>query len=661
MTFITFLQEFVIILAAGVVVIYISHRVAVPAVVGFLLTGLLIGPTGLALVPDQSQVELFAEIGVVILLFTIGLEFSLERVKQIKRPFIVGGSLQALLTTATVAFISVAIGLSVSEAIFWGFLVTMSSTAIVLRLYSQRHELESPQGKIAIGILLFQDVLIVLMIFLTPVLGGTVAISVQDILLRFVGGCVLIAVVFFLARYLMPKVLHAIVRTQIREIFVLGSLAIALGLALLTAAFEFSLALGAFLAGLIFSESEYSYQVVAEVAPFRDVFSSMFFIAIGMLLDLEFVSHNLLNVLGMGLIIFLIKTIVVLAVVLWMKFPWRISAITAIALAQIGEFSFVLAKVGQTHGLVNEVLFQIFLASSILTMLATPLLINAAPRIAEQSQRVVLRKTYAAEAIETAGNSRLNNHVIIVGYGLNGANLARVLKETAIPYVIIELNGETVRKAKQEGQPILYGDATRRDILELCRINTANMIVLAISDPVATRQAVKLAKTLNPSIFTIVRTRNVSEVDVLKRLGADEAIPEEFETSIEIFTRVLQRYHVPRNLISGQIRLLRGENYQMLRSPSVKHAMSDKLVQWLAAGTTDIFLVDETSPAALKTLQELDLSRHTGAKIIAVVRGEASYTNPASDFRILAGDALVIVGNHAEIEKAFQWLEGKIR
>ncbi|MCZ6776513.1 MAG: cation:proton antiporter [Ignavibacteria bacterium] len=654
---IPFLQDFVIILAAAIVVIFISNRAKIPVVVGFLLAGLIIGPSSLALVENSSQVEVFAEIGVVILLFTIGLEFSLERLKQIQRSFFVGGSLQAFATVFVVMILGLLIGRGTLESIFFGFLITLSSTAIVLRLYAQRRELEAPQGKLVIGILLFQDFLLVLMIILTPVLGGKVAASFESVGLRFGGGIVLVGLVFLVARYLMPKILHAIARIDVREVFVLGALVICLGLALLTSALEFSLALGAFLAGIIISESEYSHQVVAEMTPFRDVFNSIFFISIGMLLDVRFALANAPIVIALGLGIFLLKVLIVLVIISVMKFPTRISLIVAVSLAQIGEFSFVLMKVGQAQGLMDDVLYQTFLCSSVLTMMVTPLLVNAAPLIAERAQRFVpwgSRTTAQEVPLEI---QRQQDHVIIVGYGLTGTNLSRVLKETGIQYVIIELNGETVRRAKLDGEPILYGDATRQDILRLCQVHTANIIVFAISDPLAERNGVRLARQLNPTIRIISRTRFVAEIDELYRCGADEVIPEEFETSIEIFTRVLEQYHIARNIINAQEKLLRGERYKMLRSKMKPMVVSDKMMRWLAAGTTEVFLVEDSSRAAGKSVRGLDLRKQTGAMIIAIVRGEKSHTNPPGGFRVLPGDSLVLVGTHADIEKAFHYLE----
>lgn len=652
------LREIVTILAAAIAVLLICNRLRIPAVVGFLLTGVLIGPSGLRLVADTERVELFAEIGVVFLLFSIGLEFSLERLKQIRRYFFLGGTVQALLTTGLIVLLALPAGFSLSRAVFQGFLVTLSSTAIVLKLYADRRELDAPQGKILIGILLFQDFLIVPMIVLTPVLAGTVAASAASIALRFAGALALVGLVFAVARYLMPRLLRLMVRTRIREVLVLGALALCLGMALLTEALEFSLALGAFIAGIIISESEYSHQVVAEVTPFRDVFNSLFFISIGMLLEVPFALTHPLQVLILAGAILGVKAIAGGTAAVLLGFPQRIVTMVALALAQIGEFSFVLLRVGQEQGLLDRALYQTFIAASILTMIATPPLVAAAPWLSEALGR--LRRRAAAVPSATGAAKGARRRVVIVGFGVNGRNLARVLRAAHISYVVVELNGEMIRRGLAEKEPMLYGDATRTEILEHAGIAEADVVVFAISDLEAVRRAIRLSRRLNPKLRIIVRTRLVDEIEALHQSGADEVIAEEFETSIEIFTRVLAHFHVPRNIIRAETRALRGEGYKMLRSPA-SGQLPQNFLDLLAAGTTEIFRLEEGSPAAGATIHGLDLRRRVGVTIIAMVRGDDSHPNPHPDLELEAGDQLVLMGSHAEMEQAFDLLEPPAR
>ncbi len=643
-----FLRDAVVVLAALTLVVLVCHRFRIPSVVGFLLTGVLIGPSGLRWVPEREAVEVFAEIGVVFLLFSIGLEFSLERLRQIRRAFFLGGSIQSLLTIALAGLLALLAGLDLPQAVFWGFLTALSSTAIVLKLYHDRREMEAPQGKLAIGILLFQDFLIVPMIVLTPVLGGSVEASTLGILFRFVTSLFVVAMVFLVARYLMPRLLHHIVATGVREILVLGSLAVCLAMAWLTESLGFSLALGAFIAGIIISESEYSHQVIAEVIPFRDVFNSVFFISIGMLLNVQLAGRQIFPILGLTLAILVGKALVAGAAVAFLGYPFRTVAIVGLSLAQVGEFSFVLLQLGDRFRLLPPDLYQSFLAASVLTMLLTPALVQLAPLLAA--------RTGSQGAGEEPVPS-LRDHVVIVGFGLSGRNLARVLKEASISYVIIELSGESVRRALRDGEPVLFGDATRRDILEHAGIARARVAVFAISDLEAVRRSIQFARHLNPGLHIIVRTRMVAEIEDLRRHGADQVFAEEFETSIEIFTHVLEQYHVPRNVIRTQTRALRGEDYRMLRTPAGSADLSEALLRILAAGTVEIFRLEPASPAVGQTIRELALRKRTGTTIIAVVRGDTPTTNPGADLRLETGDHLVLVGSHEEIERAFLCLE----
>lgn len=649
-----FLRDAVVVLAASIAVLLVCTRFRIPSVVGFLLTGVLIGPSGLALVERSEQVELFAEIGVVFLLFSIGLEFSLERLRQIRRFFFTGGALQTSLTTVGVALLAFLAAQPLPRAVFLGFLAALSSTAIVLKLYADRRELDAPQGKIAIGVLLFQDFLIVPMIVLTPVLAGAVQASAAAVAGRFAVSLLAIALVFVVARYLMPRLLFVMVRTRVREVLVLGALLVCLGMAWLTESFQFSLALGAFIAGIIISESEYSHQVVAEVTPFRDVFNSLFFISIGMLLDARFALANAAAVVGLAAAILVVKSLAAGAAVALLGFPRRIVVITGFSLAQVGEFSFVLLKVGQTHNLVDPGLYQTFIAASILTMLATPGLMSLAPRLGVLSSRTGTSAA-AGEMVSAAGAPR--NHVVVVGLGTNGRNLSRVLRSAGISYVSVELNPEVVRQARAEGEPVLYGDATRREILESAGIAGAGVAVFAISDLAAVRLAIRYARELNSGVHIIVRTRLVGDIDDLLRRGADEVVAEEFETSIEIFTRVLRYYRVPRNVILAETRVLRGESYRMLRTPTLEAGSPEALMDILSAGTTDVFRLGPDAFAAGRTIGELDLRRRTGTTIIAVVRGERSITSPMPDLCLETGDDLVLMGSHAALDGAFDLLE----
>jgi len=651
------LREIVIVLAASVLIIYLSHKLRLPSVIGFLLTGVLIGPGGLSLVKNTETVGILAEIGVVMLLFTVGLEFEPARLRRIQRNFWAGGGLQVSLTTAACVGLLVAfLGIGLRQALFYGFLVSLSSTAVVLKILGDRGETDSPQGRIALGVLIFQDIAIVPMIALVPVLANAGSVSPGSVALRFGLSAAVIAAVFAAARYLMPRVLHLIVRTRIREVFLIATLFICLGMALLTSSLGLSLALGAFLAGVIIAESDYSHQVVSDILPFKDVFNSLFFISVGMLLDIAAAWRFKSTVLALVAGILLLKGLIVILTVAVLGYGPRIALITGLALAQIGEFSFVLAGVGRANGLLADNIFQAFIASSILTILATPLLIQVSPALADWSESAFRWNKRTSARGEKFGRG-FKDHVIIAGYGLNGKNLAHVLKEAGIGYVILELNPVTVKAAAAEGESIIFGDVSSRIILEEACVRQAKGIVFAISDPLMTRRGVKAVKELNRDIFVIVRTRYASENDDLLRLGAEDVIPEEFETSIEIFTRVLEKYHMPRNIVDAQVKVLRGECYGMLRGTcSAIRPITERIADLLAAGTAETYFVGKDGWPAGKTLGTLDLRSRTGATVIAVVRGEDSFTSPGAEFEVREKDTLILVASHRDIDRAFRYL-----
>ncbi|MFW6160077.1 MAG: cation:proton antiporter [Acidobacteriota bacterium] len=652
------LREAVIVLAAAIVVFYISHRLRLPAVTGFILTGIIIGPGGLGLIQDTHNINILAEIGVVMLLFTIGLEISFEKLGALKKIFWLGGGLQVCMTSLLVIGILQFFELPLHELIFYGFLISLSSTALVLKIYSDSNQFESPQGNISLGILLFQDISLVPMIVITQLLGQAGDYSLATVLMRFLLSILAVGAVVIIARHLMPRILFLMIKTRVREIFLITSLFLCLGMAFLTSSLGLSLALGAFLAGIIISESEYSYQVTSEIMPFKDLFTSLFFISIGLLLNLQFAWSEKFVILTLVLIIIFLKALIIFLIVKIIRYPSRIALISALGLAQIGEFSFVLAGVGKANGLIPEEIFQIFIASSILTILATPFLIQSAPALAERARKIFKPRMVAKPEPEEKEEA-FRNHVVIGGYGLNGHNLVRVLKETGIPYVIIELNPDTVRKSLQEGEPIIFGDISSREVLKAAGIEQAKVVVFAISDPIAIKAGVKTAREMNKEVYILVRARFVSEIDELYKLGANQVVPEEFETSIEIFARVLEEFHIPRNIINAQVKLIRSECYGMLRGVAKTRRSMEKITELLKAGTTETFLIHRDSPAAGKTLKELDLRQKTGATIIALVRDEKSFASPSPDFKINEGDTLVLVASHQDMDRAFNFLDSK--
>jgi len=648
------LEDLLLLLLASVPIAFVFNRLRLPTIVGFMITGVLIGPYGLGLINDVHVIDILAEIGVVLLLFTIGLEFSLRRILEMRRLVFLGGGLQVSLTAVLVAGIAHLLDRPINQAIFFGFLFALSSTAIVLKSYIDRAEIDAPHGRAGVGILLFQDLSIVPMMLMVPILGGQQGSSTARIALTLGAAVAAIAVIIFVARTAVPYLLYHIVRLRSPEVFIISVVLLSLGTSWLTSQFGLSLALGAFIAGMVLSESEYSHQIVADILPFRDVFNSIFFISIGMLLSLSALAADLLTVLAWVCALTVGKALLVFAVVRLLGYSLRVSAMTAIGLAQIGEFSFILAKAGVPEGLLSDVDYQRFLAASILSMIATPFLIKAAPSIGYKMQSLLAPGSLLEPTVIgfNPEDPDLRGHVVIIGYGLNGRNLAKVLRRVNVPYLVLELNAEAVREASAQGERILYGDATRKEVLHRAGLEHARILVLAISDPTATRHTVWLARQMNPDIHIIVRTRYMSELSDLRELGADETIPEEFETSIEIFSRVMREYGIARHLIQRQVREIRSEGYQMLRAPSLPLVEINEVAEALGSASTETLLIDADSAAIGKTIGDLRLRSRSGATVIAIARDGQTEINPGPDYRLAAEDVLVLLGSPEQIDVA---------
>jgi CPA2 family monovalent cation:H+ antiporter-2 len=647
-----FLRQLVIVLTTTISIVFVFQKLRLPTIVGFLLAGVIIGPHGFGWISSADQVETLAEIGVVLLLFTIGIEFSLETILAVQRRVVWAGVFQVIGTIIIVTGFAKLFGLSTEVGIFYGFLIALSSTTIVLRIYNDRGEINSIQGRLASGTLLLQDLCIIPMMLLLPSLGHAGRGSLVEILLALLKAIFALSLIVWGARKLLPRLLHEVALLRNREIFVLFVVLVCLGTAWLTSETGLSLALGALIAGLVVSESELSHQIVADVLPLRDCFSGIFFISVGMLLNLSLLSRDFLTPVIELLLMVSVKGLVVFAVFWSLYGSVRLAILLALSLAQVGEFSFILAKTGSSYGLMKAVDGQIFLAASVLSMAATPFLIHAAHRWSH-GFAVVSRPGAKPSSAEPSGDAPPDGgHVIVVGYGLNGQNLARVLKEVGIPYRILEMDPDLVRSAKAAGEPISFGDGTRPEILEQAGIQRARVLVVAISDPAATARLVSQAKRLRPELYVIVRTRYVAEIDRLYRLGAEQVIPEEFETSVEIFARVLQQYHIPRNVISLQVDLIRKEHYGTLRGLRLQGKQLDELNQFLIGTTIDVFLILEASPAVGKSLRELDLRSRSGATVVVVVREGKSFTDASPDFTLAAGDMLVLVGSHKALDDA---------
>jgi CPA2 family monovalent cation:H+ antiporter-2 len=649
-----FLPELLLILALATAGAIAFERLRLPSIAGFLVVGALVGPGGLGLIGEVERVRDLAELGVVFLLFEIGLELPIERLRRMWRAALMAGGFQVALTLGAVTALGVALGLETPPALVLGALVAMSSTALVMGVLAQRGEIDTPYGQLVVGILLFQDLCVVPFLLAVPILATGAEASGFDFALEIARALAALALFGVIARFALPALFDRVARLRSREIFTMVAFLAVTGSAVIAEWIGLTLAVGAFIGGLVLSISPYSHQLFAEVVPLRGVLLGIFFTAVGMLFDPVTAFEQWPSVLAYSGGVVLLKAGFIIAIVgVVLRMGLRLAVRTGLALAQTGEFSFVLAGVAATAGLLSRDLHQVFIAGSIATLVATPLLVGAAPRIASLLARRVERREEEPDADAESGRS---DHVVLVGFGLAGQNVARVLRSRGIAYSAVDTNAAGVRDALRRGEPVIYGDASRRAILAKLGVRTARLVVVAVNDPIATREIVAIARSLAPEVPVLARTHFVLDVDALSESGATKVVVEELESTLELVSEMLRHFGVPEESIARFAAELRDEGYVFLRTPEM---ILDPWLSDLLEGVSSEWLeVPEGFPGEA-TLTELAVREHTGASVVAVERAGAIEVSPTADYAVRAGDRLLAVGAPNVIEALRELLSSR--
>ena len=645
------LIDLTLLVGMAVPIVALAHRLSAPPLVGFLVAGVLVGPNGLGLIGATDEVELLAEVGVALLLFAVGLELSLSHVRQWAREVFIGGGLQVGCTLLGVAALAFAFGIPPGPAIFYGALAALSSTAIVTKNYADRAELDSAHGRAVISILLFQDLCVLPLILVLPVLAGLGAADMSAVGIEIFRGLAIITVLVIGGMFIVPRTLDRIVLLRDRELFTLCIAFFCIGTAVVTASAGFSIAIGAFIAGLIISESEYGLQALSDVLPFRAVFSGIFFISIGMLLDVSAVMTELGVLVALLAVLFALKVTVAAVSVLAVGGTTSTALISGLTLAQIGEFSILLASEGLRLGLFREGDYQHFLSAAVLSMMATPFLIRAARPIAERIAPSGRGLQRLADA-DTASADAMSDHTIIVGYGVAGRYLARVLNAAAITCIAVEHDANLVRRAREDGVPVEFGDGTQPAVLKHVGAHRARVVVFAISSPTEERRGVAAARDLNPAARIVVRTRYTRSIDELMSLGATDVVVEEFEASIELFAKALESYRIPINRIWEETETVRTEHYALLRGTAKPDLRLDALKHLGIHDALELVEIRDGARAIGTSATSLRLRRRTGAVQIAVVREGQPIYRRDSAFHYRAGDTVVLVGDRDSLDRA---------
>ncbi|MDQ1251195.1 MAG: monovalent cation:H+ antiporter-2, family [Euryarchaeota archaeon] len=658
-----------IILGFAIFVLTIFYRFQVPPVLGFLVTGVLIGQSGLGILSLGSNGGgLSSDLGVIFLLFTIGVDLSLKELWKMKKDLFLGGTFQIVFTTTLTLIVCTALGFSPATATFLGFLISLSSTAIVLKVLQERNEVYSLHGKTSLAILIFQDLAIVPLILLTPLLAGSSVSFEGSFSTVFLKGSLIILVFIVSAKFVVPRIFYYVGRTGNKELFLVSVVFICLTAAIFTYSIGLSLALGAFLAGILISGSQYSQQAMGNIVPLRDMFMSFFFVSVGMLLDIGYLRENLLIIIMASIFLIIVKSAASAATTILLGCPLRTTILTGVALSQVGEFSFVLSRLGVDYSLLSEETYQAFLAVAIITMGVTPLLMNASYKPADYIVKKVsstplgmrfvngiYSESLAEEKIETG----IKDHLIVVGFGFLGKTITKAAKTAGIPHVVIEANPDIVEEGKKIGEKIYYGDATLGAVLEHADVKNARVLIIGISDSAAVRKIVETAKELNPNVCIIAKVHDLKEMKHLNALGVDEIVPEEYETSVEIFVRLLEQYLVPREDIEKLVTDVRANGYRMLRKLSTGTGIDSgfSIKDGLPGIDIQVVKVGKSSNFDGKTLADLEFRKKHGVTILSVRRGSDMIYTPEGNFKLQEKDACILLGKPEDLFNVRKFFE----
>jgi CPA2 family monovalent cation:H+ antiporter-2 len=654
------LRDLTVVIAIGMVVAVALSLLRLPTAAGLLAAGALMGPGGFGLVQSSDSIHTLAEIGVILLLFTIGLEFSLDRLARIAGLVAIGGALQVGLTIAVTVGVALALGVPLDKAVLFGFIVSLSSTAIVLRSLTDRGEIDAPHGRFIIGALLFQDLSVVPMMLVVPLLGagaerGGAALPIFIALAKATG---VVVATMLVARRLVPLLLAWVDRARSREVFLLAVLTICIATAWLTSMAGLSLALGAFLGGIAVAGTLYGTRALGDILPLRDVFMSLFFLSLGMLFEPQAVIEHPFTIALLVVGFVLGKAILASFAALAMRFPARVAFLSGLGLGQFSEFGFVLVNVAIAAGVVSVAETRELLAAGILSMFLTPVVLTLSPRLAAGARLLrPLERLIGVRGIDECKpeHEEMSGHVLVVGYGVAGRLVSNALAAVGVPYLVLELNAEAVRKATAEGQPIYYGDVTNEEALHHANLDRARAAVILINDREAAERAVATIRRVAPEVPILLRTRYLLTGPGLVARGATDIVFEEVEAGVEMLARVLRNFEVPHNVLVEQLDRAREVTQASPRAPWVPRKRLGEVSE-LEDLKIEKVLVRESDHGAGRTAIALDLRRATGALAVAIRRDGALIANPDPRDPFRVGDAVYLVGSRQQITSASQLL-----
>ena len=657
------MTELIVIFAAAAIGGLLAYLLRQPIILGYLLAGIIVGPFELGFIKDYAEVEIIAELGVTFLLFTIGVEFSLAELNKVKNISLGGGGIQLLLTIGLTAFVAVTFGwvTSVPQGIFLGELISLSSTAVVLKALMEQNETATSHGQVMLGILIVQDLALGLMLAILPALnspieelGVAIGIAVLKLLLFALGAIIV-------GRWLIPPFLQLLAKTESKELFILGVVTLCLGIALLTGKIGLSTEMGAFVAGLMISEVEYSDQTLDYVEPLRDVCAAAFFASIGVLIDPTFLWNNLPLILGLVTFVLVAKFLIITPIVMLFRYPLKTAIIAGLGLAQIGEFSFVLAGQGSKFGLISPQIYSFILGTTAITLVVTPFVLRFLPAILAKAESL----PWFAQAdgvMEASEELLFKDHIIICGYGRVGSNIVKLLQERNYPILVIDQSEQNIQKLREKKIPYLYGNAASMLVLEKAGVSEAKGMAIALPDPMSTRLCLKRTLKLNPEIDLVVRANGEKEIELLYQMGAREVVQPEFEASLELSTHLFTGLGFPLVAVQQNIQQIRDSHYSTLRNERSKEQVFREIKEATRTMKSRMYTLPSNSFLVGKTLEKAYIRSLTGVILMALTRASGEKIDyPEPETVINEGDTFLLVGETDELSAFDKLAKGKIR
>lgn len=651
----TLIIEIVTILGVATVGGYLANRLGQPVLLGYLLGGILVGPAGLHLIALEGDIHVLSEVGVALLLFVLGVEFSLKDLLRVKAIALGGGTLQIVLTIVLgggLAFLTGWVD-TVPEAVFLGAALSLSSTAVVLKSLSERNQVQTAHGQVMLAILIVQDLGLGIMLAVFPALTeppNVIGVAVFSALLR---ALLFLGIAILAGKWVIPFLLHQIAKSGSQELFLLGILVLCLGIALITSAIGLGLAMGAFVAGLMVSNVEYADHALDRIIPMRDVFATMFFASIGLLIDPEFLLENVWVLSGLVIVTLLGKAAIVAGIVRLFGFPFKTALTVGLGINQIGEFSFVLAEVARAENLFTPTLHGLTVGTTAATLLITPFLLKATPYLLLWLERSPLfsplvQGRHSPRLVGLEEDEDLIGHVIVAGYGRVGQTLVRMLYFQGYKVVVIDNNEAAMQTLRDRGIAHLYGDASNPLVLEKARIAKARAMAIALPDPMATRLTLKRALSLAPDLDITVRAHVNDEIDVLYQLGAQEVVQPEFEASLEMGAHLLLNLGDTAYAVQQVVNRYRTGRYRDILPERAEYWGRFDLETAIEGLEHRWYMLPHNIDISGKTLAQANIRRLTGVTIMAIERDRQLYRYPLGDTVLQAGDRLLVVGSPEE-------------